>query len=271
MWVPAEGTDAMVAVAATMKGVVAGAIAIAGLTLAASAASAAPNVWVRDGNGGGSVFNGGPGYVTMHMRVVRPNNTVWTPGVNVGAFALQYSTTSNGGPWTSFLTYCLEPDETLSINSNGTAYGGTLANTLSSTAEYSAAAPQLRALYNNYFADSLTSATKSAAFQVAVWEIAYETSSSYNAADLLGNSAGTFRLINPNATTNAVVNQALSYLSIFNGAWAPGAEVGTILRIGNQDLLVQVPVPVPEPATLGLLGAGLIGLGLAARRRRRAA
>jgi hypothetical protein len=254
-----------------------GAVALA-VAFGAASAEAATSVWVRDGNGG-TVFNGGPGYVTINIRVVKPDNSVWSPGVNAGAFALQYSLTSNGGPWTDFLTYCLEPDETLGINSNGTAYQGTLGASVGNTPDYAASGAQLRALYNNFFADSLTSATKSAAFQVALWEVAYETKASYTLGDILiGNaniptSAGLFGVFDTNGSApgspgDIVAAQAMQYLSLFNGNWAAGQDIGVILRVGNQDLVVRL---IPEPATAGLLGAGLVGLALSTRRRRRQA
>ena len=164
------------------------------------------------------------------------------------------STTLNGGP--SFVTFCVDLYDHIGFQ----AYTG-----------YTPVAPSghlftnpnayadLGRLFTAYGSVSTTSPTNSAAFQVAVWEIAYETASSYS----LGSGNAQF-------TGDAgALSQASTWLGSLGSANSVSVNVLEGHQISHQDMVFSTPVP--EPDTYALMLAGLAGMGFLARRRVRQA
>ena len=138
--------------------------------VAAAATFVAPTAWavpqtvaVRE-NPNGLFKDPAPGSVNLTINV-----NGQTQGVLAGAFSLQYKL-ENTDDWIDFLTYCLEPDVFLDLGKEPT---GTLVGDLDDT-DYAAVAELIRGLWATYYQDSLTSNVNSAAFQVALWDIAFD-------------------------------------------------------------------------------------------------
>lgn len=111
-----------------------------------------------------------------------------------------------------------------------------------------------------------TSANRSAAIQMAVWEILYEQGTTgYNVATgqfrVRGGDSGTARTL-----ANSYLNNVQSLV------WIPtkAQRFASLTSISNQSQLIRDAV-IPEPGTWAMLITGFVGVGAALRRQRRRA
>lgn len=217
---------------------------VASLVFAGAALSATVTVSQQNKN---NVFKDASGQNGWYQTTSYSLNGVGRTAL-AGLFRL--TETTAGGQITKFVGVCLEPLENLRLPK---LYD-------ESTPLSASVVGRLGALLNNALA--LVKDSKSAAaFQLAAWEIANESTGSLN----LGK--GAFKVSSAGSGTKALSQTWLDMIS--NGTWKPDTHVMILQAPGTQDLLTDLPAEVPVPAAGFLLMVALGGL-TALRRRKQA-
>jgi hypothetical protein len=150
----------------------------------------------------------------------------------------------------TFWTFCIEVTQNVS-NNNSYTYNVLPADQAPNTAPMGLQrADLLSELFGRYISTlNFANTTQVAAFQIAIWEIVYDTG-----VDLLN---GDFQVTGGNASARTI---AQNFLNSLDGTGAR-VTVDALVSSNNQDQIV------PTPGALALMGMG----GLLASRRRRMA
>jgi len=227
-----------------LAGAVAASLGVAGF---ASAGTLSPTGWANGYEVFNITFTGTPGSafgVDAGIFTGTQNGLFPPPGdqpILFLCYELDQYFSFGGGPYTYTPTTVLPPAADLALSELFSDVGGLAAAVASSNN------PDL-----------------SAAIQLAVWEIKYDTGNGpYN----LG--AGNFQVVVGNATP-AAVSLAQSLLDNLAPKNPPFGAVW-LQSPTTQDFVTDRPLPpdrVPEPSPLPLLGAGLAALGLMVYRRK---
>jgi PEP-CTERM motif len=186
-----------------------------------------------------------------------------------------FDATFNGA---SFTSYCIELYEPVSFGETYTNY------TPVAGSAHAFMNPNASVDISKLYAQRnvVNDATTEAAFQIAIWELTYETSGNYSL------SAGNAKFTGGTAATSGALELATSWLnalpsiSMMGGTGrialsADGSTGYSTLTLESKGLQDQVragrvfidiiAAPVPEPSTYALMAAGLLSAGLVARRR----